>query len=226
MSKKISRIKSNLPINEEGGGLGTLFIGLSVILLILMIFINIADYSLYTYKRNEVSKAMDYAVTAASQQIKAEHLEEMSKGFSDTSGKKLLEGVEINMSTASAAFNEIFYRNVSLSSININNNLLLCSTTLTNGSLKYTIHANGSTFEQGEIKEPSELENIINTALSCLWPDSDKTGIYINGNPRTNMVERGIYLFAVISDIEIKGLISKRKISLSSFAGAKLERGH
>lgn len=226
MSKKISRITSNLPINEKGGGLGTLFIGLSAIVLLLMIFINIADYSLYTYKRNEVSKAMDYAVTAASQQIKAEHPEEMSKGFSDTSGKKLLEGVEINMSTASAAFNEIFYRNVSLSSININNNLLLCSTTLKNGSLKYTIHANGSTFEQGEIKEPSELENIINTALSRLRPDSDKTGIYINGNPRTNMVEKGTYLFALIRDIEIKGLISKRKISLSSFAGAKLERGH
>ena len=224
MSKQIRCLITNLSANEEGGGLGTLFIGLSAILLLLIIFINIADYSLYTYKRNEVSKAMDYAVTAASQQIKAERIEEMSRGFSDVSGKMLLEGVEINMSKASAAFNEIFYRNVSLSGININNNLLLCSTTLTNDSLKYTIYANGSTFEQGEIKEPSELENIINTAFSCLWPDSDKTGIYINGNPKTNMVEKGTYLFAVIIDIEIKGLISKRKISLSSFAGAKLER--
>ncbi len=205
--------------------MGTLFIGLSVILLLLIIFINMADYSLYTYKRNEVSKAMDYAVTAASQQIKInENIDGISKGFSDVSGKRLLEGVEINMEKASNTFNEMFYRNVGYSTINIDNNLLLCSTSLENDSLKYTVMVNGSLLEFGELEEPSGLESVINGALSRFWPDSGKTGIYINGNPKTNMVRKGTYLFAVINDMEIKGLISKRKISLSSFAGAKLER--
>lgn len=205
--------------------MGTLFIGLSVILLLLIIFINMADYSLYTYKRNEVSKAMDYAVTAASQQIKTnENIDGISKGFSDVSGKRLLEGVEINMEKASTTFNDMFYRNIGCSTINIDNNLLLCSTSLEDDSLKYTVMANGSLLEFGELEEPSGLESVINGALSRFWPDSGKTDIYINGNPKTNMVLKGTYLFAVINDIEIKGLISKRKISLSSFAGAKLER--
>ncbi len=225
MNEKIRRFICKIAINEEGGGLGILFIGLSIILLLLIIFINMADYTLYTYKRNAVSKAMDYAVTAASQQIKInENIDGISKGFSDVSGKKLLEGVEINMEKASTTINEMFYRNVGYSTINIDNNLLLCSTSLENDSLKYTIMINGSLLEFGELEEPSDLESVINGALSRFWPDSGKTCIYINGNPKTNMVGKGTYLFAVINDIEIKGLISKRKISLSSFAGAKLER--
>ena len=68
-----------------------MFIGISIIAFLLVIFLNIADYSIFTYKRNEISRALDYAVTAAVQQIKTnESIEGLAEGFSDNSGKKCL----------------------------------------------------------------------------------------------------------------------------------------
>ncbi len=211
--------------DEYGGGLSILFIGISIIALVLVIFLNIADYSVYTYKRNEITKAMDYAVTAAAQQLKtSESLVGLSSGFSDHSGKKLLENVEINIDKASVTFTDILSRNNNIPAISINDRLLLCSTYSEKGRVKYTVKANGWPLEHGETGGPQDIEAIINDSLEAFWPESHKTLIYVNGNPYTNMVEKGTYLFAVIKDVEITGIFSKRKISLSSFAGAKLER--
>lgn len=225
MSERIRSMLYNIALNEDGGGLGTLFIGLMVILLLLTSLINIADYSLYTYKRNEISKAMDFAVTAAAQQIEPkEATEGISKGFSDVSGQSLLEGVEINISQARTIFQDIFHKNISSSVVSINDNLLLCSAYSQNGKLKYTTSVGGSLQAQGELEDPAKIEEVINAAISRFWPDNEKTGIYVSGNHKTNMIEKGTYLFAVVNAIEIEGLVSKRKVSLLSFAGAKLER--
>lgn len=211
--------------DEFGGGLGILFIGISIMVLVLVIFLNIADYSIYTYKRNEITKALDYAVTAAVQQLKvSENLVGLSSGFSDDSGKKLLENVEINIDKAEITFTDILSRNINISEPSENHKLLLCSTYMDKGRVKYTIKATGYPTEHGEAERPQDMETKINDALEAFWPDSQKTSIYVNGNPYTNMLEKGTYLFAVLKDIEITGIFSKRKISLSSFAGAKLER--
>ncbi len=211
--------------DEFGGGLGILFIGISIMVLVVVIFLNIADYSIYTYKRNDISKALDYAVTAAAQQLKtSESLVGLSEGFSDSSGKKLLENVEINIDKASITFTDILCRNNNIPVLYVNDKLLLCSTYSDKGRVKYTIKATGQPLKHGETDGPQDMEAIINDALDAFWPDSHKTSIYVNGNPYTNMLERGTYLFAVLKDVEITGIFSKRKISLSSFVGAKLER--
>ncbi len=215
---------------ETGGGLGTLFIGLTIIVLVLVVFLNIADYSLYTIKRNAIAKALDYAVTASVQQInRSSSIEGIAGGFSETSGKKLQNGIELNMESAVDIFVSIYYRNID--SFSIEDKVLLCATSVQGGNMKYKIIAGipgdmayAATYE-GTLEDPTMLESKINTAALLAWPDTeDNSSIYINGNPKTNLIENGTYIFALLKDIELKGLFSKRKVNLSSFAGAKVER--
>lgn len=215
---------------ETGGGLGTLFIGLAITVLVMFAFLNIADYSLYTHKRNAIAKALDYAVTAAVQQInRSSSAEGIAGGFSEASGKKLQNGIELNMESAVDIFASIYYRNID--SFNIEDKVVLCATSARGGTLKYKIIAGipkdtaYTAIYEGTLEDPALLESKINTAALLAWPDAeDNSSIYINGNPKTNLIENGTYFFALLKDIELKGLFSKRKVNLSSFAGAKVER--
>lgn len=217
---------------EEGGGLGTLFIGLAVLLPVLVIFINIADYSVFTFKRNAVAKALEYAVTASVQQINENGSREgLSEGFSEVSGKNLQNGLEIDFDSALNTFFSVYYENCNEDFNRIENKLLLCTTTVRDGNMKYRIKAgigkdtNSAAAYEGTLGEPSMLEEKINSVLMLTWPDaSDTSELYINGNPRTNMIENGTYIFAMLRDMELTGVFSRRKINLSSFAGAKVER--
>jgi len=212
--------------NERGGGLGTVFIGLSVILLAFVIFINIADYSLFTYKRNAISKAIDYAVTSAVQQInKNESLIGVANGFIEETGERKLEGVEIDIDMATRTFLTVFYENYKIGNLSIDNSLLICATSTQNEKLRYTIKADSQLIFEGELENSVLLEEKINQAITQYWCSAkDNSQVYLNGNPKTNMLENGSYLLAFIKDIKIKGLYSQRNVNLSSFAGAKLER--
>ncbi len=211
--------------NETGGGMGTLFIGLAAMLLIVVILLNLADYSIYTYKRNEISKALDYAVTAASQQVNPiKSADGIAEGFSDATGKKLIEDVEINIDEAEKIFLSVFYNNIKALDLNINNNLLLCTTFSSNAKLKYTIKVLNQPLIQGELGDPQLLESRVNKVLLECWPYSGDGEIYVNNNAKTNNFENGTYTLAVLKDLEVTGLLSHRKISLTSFAGAKLVR--
>ncbi len=211
--------------NEYGGGLGVLFTGLSIILAALIVFVNVADYSIYTCKRNTLVKAMDYAVTSAVQEINVSTgIEGISDGFSETSGKTQLNKVEIDIDKAGIVFGKVFSANSGLAGLDIHDKLLLCTTSVENNRLKYCISVNDKPMVRGWVSEPSELENQINDALKAYWTEENTAELYINANPATNQLEKGTYLFAVANNIEISGLISKRKVSLSSFAGAKIER--
>ncbi len=228
-SKKIEKSIVNSKLralqNARGGGLGTIFIGLAAILLAFIIFINIADYLLFTYKRNAISKAMDYSVTAAVQQInKTESIVGLANGFAEETGERALEEIEIDIDMAIRTFLTVFYSNYEVDNHNIDNSLLVCTTSIKDGKLNYTIKANSSVY-QGTLENSALIEEKINQAIVQCWANTEeKSQVYINGNPKTNMLENGTYLFAFINAFEIKGLYSQRKISLSSFAGAKLER--
>lgn len=210
---------------ENGGGLGVLFTGMAVLFLTLVVLVNIADYSIFTYKRNAISRAMDYGVTAAVQQIdKSRSIDGISKGFAEETGKKLLDGVEINIDAANSAFLTIFNKNYNTGIGDIDNKLLVCATASQDGRLNYIIRSDPKPVLQAELDEPSMLEDTINQAVTQYWPEADASKVYINGNPKTNMLEDGTYFFALIKDVEITGLYSTRKITLTSFAGARLER--
>jgi Flp pilus assembly protein TadG len=211
---------------NNGGGLGTLFIGLSVIFIIFIAFLNIVDYSLFTYKRNAISRAMDYAVTAGAQQIdKPGSITGVANGFSEITGERLTDDVQIDIDMATKAFLNIFTKNYSADNIAIDNNLLVCATSSSNKKLKYIVKADNELLYKGQLDDPVLLEKVINDAIDQYWPSSENISkVYINGNSKTNMIECGTYLFAFIKDIKIKGFYSERNVTLSSFAGAKLER--
>ena len=232
--KKVSKKTRNNTIkrvaiafqSESGGGIGIIFIGLSAILLAFVVFINIVDYSLFTYKRNAITKAMDYAVTAAVQQInKNQSVVGVANGFTEDTGKKLLEGVEIDVDMANRTFLNVFYANYKSYNLRINDNLLICATARRGEKLKYVIKSGTELILEGELENSLLVEGRINQAITQYWPSTeDNAQVYINGNLKTNMIENGTYLFAFINNIKITGLYSERQLNLSSFAGAKLER--
>jgi hypothetical protein len=211
--------------SESGGGVGIIFIGLAAILLAFVVFINIVDYSLYTYKRNAISRAMDYGITAAVQQIdKNQSTVGVANGFTEDTGEKRLEDIEINVDTANNTFLNVFYANYKLDGLSIHDNLLICATSSHNERLRYSIKAKTELIFEGDLDNCMMVEDRINQAIEQFWPSSNENKVYVNGNPKTNIIENGTYLFAYINDIKITGLYSQRQINLSSFAGAKLER--
>ncbi len=206
--------------------MGIVIIGLGAILLAFMILINVADYSILTYKRNAISKAMDYAITAAVQEINLnQSVTGLADGFAEATGNRSVDGVKIDIDRAHKTFLTVFYKNFNSYDFSIDANLLLCSTHTMEQNLKYVIKAGNAYITEGNVKTPELLENRINQAINNYWTNSeDASQVYINGNEKTNMLENGTYLFAFIKDIKIKGLYSQRTTSLSSFAGAKIER--
>lgn len=229
MKKVGYRIKFNAICFRErqsGGSFAVVFIGLGSIFLALLVLVNIADYSILTYKRNTISKAMDYAVNAAVQEIDINQSKEgLSNGFSEVTGCNHLEGVKINTDKAQKTFITAFYENYNTSNFSVYGNLLLCATHAEGQKLSYEIKTDNGQITKGSVACPELMENTINQAIRDYSAYADKASlIYINGNEKTNMIENGTYLFAFIKDIKIKGLYSQRTTCLLSFAGAKVDR--
>ncbi len=212
--------------SEAGGGFGIVFVGMGAILLAFIVLINIADYSILTYKRNSISKSMDYAINAAVQEISINgSILGLADGFSEASGNTSIGGVKVDIDRANKIFLAVFHENCKSIDFSIDDDLLLCTTYTMEQKLKYVIKAGNEKINEGELEDPELLESRINQIINQYWPNSEDTSlIFINGNEKTNMIEKGTYLFAFIKDIKIQGLYSQRTTSLSGFAGAKIER--
>ncbi len=169
---------------------------------------------------------MDYAVTSAVQQInKSQSVVGVANGFSENTGERMLEGVEIDIDVATKTLLSVFYKNCNSDGINIDNNLLVCATSSLNHKLSYTIKTGTEQIIEGSLENPVLIENEINQAIDEHWPSSlGNSKVYIDGNPKTNIIENGTYLFAYINNLKVTGLYYQRIVNLSSFAGAKLER--
>ncbi len=209
--------------------MGVLFIGLAVTFFVLLVFVSAADYAAYTYKRNSVSKAMDYAVTAAVQNInKDKSLEGLSEGFDENTGTRLTDGIEIDIDKAETTFLSVFEGNSSQRQTDIKGNLLICATSVSGEDVDYRIKTSSGEVIAGKVETPYLIEDRINAAAKNCWPDSyeESSRISINSNPKSNMIEKGTYLFAYIKGIKITGIFTQRKLALSCFGGAKLERAN
>ncbi len=209
--------------------MGVLFIGLAVTFLVLLVFVSAADYAVYTYKRNSVSKAMDYAVTAAVQNInKDKSLQGLSEGFDENTGTRLTDGIEIDIDKAETTFLSVFEANSSQRQTDIKRNLLICATSVSGEDVDYRIKTSSGEVIVGNVETPYLIEDRINAAAKSCWPDSyeESSRISINSNPKSNMIEKGTYLFAYIKGIKITGIFTQRKLALSCFGGAKLERAN
>jgi hypothetical protein len=218
-----------LPTNKKGSGLTMVFIGLSGMLLVLIIFISIADFALYSTKRNMISRGIDYAVCAAIQEIDSMESEDgLAKGFDETTGKLLVDGIVLNEARSDNAFFSTLQINTGIMREVLSDNMLIITISPNMTGLEYVLRKGQQKLE-GSVTSPVQLEPIINNAIEQFWEDTsqeqDSHIIYVNGNLDTNQFKKVPYYMVFIKDYRINGLFRKRTATFVGFAGAKIERG-
>lgn len=214
--------------NENGSGMTVVIIGFTGMLLVLLVFISIADYALYSTKRNMISRGIDYAVCAAIQEIDSvQSIDGLASGFDEITGKPLVNGIIINETRSENAFFSTLQANTGIIKESISGNTLIVTVSPTSEGLEYILRK-GQQRLAGSVASPGELEPVINDAIEQFWdgtiPDQDNHIIYVNGNLKTNEFKKVPYYMVFIKDYQINGLFRKRTATFVGFAGAKIER--
>lgn len=213
---------------QNGSGLTVVFVGLTGILLVLLVFISIADYALYSAKRNMISRGIDYAVCAAIQEIDSiQSVDGLASGFDEITGKPLVDGIILNETQSDNAFFSTLQVNTGIIEESINGNALIITVMPTVAGLEYLVRKGQQRLE-GSVASPVQLETVINHSIEQFWegtnPEHDSHIIYVNGNIRTNQFKKVPYYMVFIKDYQINGLFRKRTATFVGFAGAKIER--
>ena len=205
-----------------------IFTGISVMLVLILVFVNIADYALYSSKRNLIARGIDHSVCAAIQEMDLSLSKiGLSEGFDPETGRILVNDIRLDEETAENAFFSTLTANAGLSRNDVGSNTLIAYVWPTAAGISYLIKK-GSARHEGFVSSPDKLEEAINNAISILWDtnnsQSDSHLIYVNGNPSTNEFKRTPYFLVFVKDYQIDGLFRKRTATFVGFAGAKLER--
>lgn len=213
---------------NTGGGLAVTFLSLMVMLLILIVVVNAADYALYSLKRNMIGKAIDYSVCAAVQEIdKTKSEEGLSRGYDESTGSILVDGIFIDESAADNAFFSTFQLNTGIRRNAVEEKVLVIIMNPTSSCIEYVIKKDTARTE-GSLTNPEQIEGIINAAIfeycNTSGPENDEQEIYVEGNPETNEFKKRPYYMAFIKNYEIDGLFRKRTATYVGFAGAKVQR--
>lgn len=208
--------------------MGIILLGITVMLLILLVFVNIADYALYSTKRNMISKGIDYGVCAAIQEVGGLESEiGLAAGFDEATGKAMTDNIVLNETNADNAFYTTLQSNTGIPRERIKGNTLTVIVNPTDSALDYIIKKDTQRFE-GSVSSPSGLEAVINNAINQCWdntdPLNDRQVIYVNRNLKTNQFKKSPYYIVFIKNYEIDGLFKKRTATFVDFAGAKIER--
>ena len=217
---------ANLFRSNKGSGLSTILLSLSGIVIVVLILFNISDYSLYSYRKSSISKAIDYSVSAAIQEtdINSSRVG-LANGFDDTTGNINTDNIFINESVADNAFYNTFQNNCGISQATISPYIMIIIVNPTSSGLNYIIKSL-SQRSIGSVLNPSALETVINTNINNFYgisgPDSNL--IYVNGNPKTCQFDKKPYYMVFIKNFEIDGLFKKRNSTFISFKGANIER--
>lgn len=204
------------------------FLSLMVMLLILIVIVNIADYALYSFKRNMIGKAINYSVCAAVQEIDRTRSEEgLSQGYDEATGNILLDDIYIDEASADNAFYSTLQLNTGILRDTVEEKVLVIIVNPTSLALEYIVKKDTARIE-GSVTDTAQIEGIINAAISkyCNTSDTenDLQKIYVNGNPETNEFKKRPYYMVFIKNYEIDGLFRKRTATYVGFAGAKVER--
>ncbi len=216
--------------NCSGGGLGVVFIGMLAVILIFTVFLNIADYSIFAYNKDAISKSVDYAVCAAVQELDiSQSSEGLSQGYSDE-GVTSVKGIRIDTTKAMKVFLDTLKSNSSLLNNNFKSSIIGCTTYANDLGMNYEICTYNdmgiSIIAKGKVDMPSQIEEIINnTAQNLRSEDETKNGmVYVNGNPNTNSFENGSYFLVYIKGVRVMGLNSERNLDFTGFAGSRVYR--
>jgi hypothetical protein len=217
---------------RKGGGFAVMFLCLAVMAAVFFSFLQIADYALFTYKRNGIAKAMDYSVAAAIQEIDAAASREgLGEGYDEATGAASTDRILLNVQGAQNAFFSTLQANCGIERPEVQDSTLTVMTSTADSIIEYHIMAGKPGSPErldrtGSLSEPRDLEAAINLAVYDYWGTNaqDRNILYVNGNPRTNEFRDRPYYMAFIKDYEIHGLLKTRHASFAAFKGAKIER--
>lgn len=219
--------------SNKGSALGSTLLGLTVTIIILYMFLNIADHALYSYKRVMIAKGIDYAVGAAIQEIDvAASAEGLAGTFDEETGMLTMDNIVLNEVIADNAFYSTLKSNTGIERNIISDKVMIVIVNPykddTGTGVRYIIKK-GSARATGSITDPSGLEEVINNYINTWWPTSDplsdKHIIYVNSNSKANEFERKPYYLVFVKDYEIDGLYKNRKATFVGFKGAGIDRG-
>lgn len=211
----------------RGGAFGILLLGIVLSMAAILILVNSIDFALYSYKRNLISKAIDYGVSAAVQEIDAVKSEDgLSESF-DEQGKILLDHIYIHEGRADNAFFNTFENNTGIGRLQIQSHILLTIANPTDTGLTCKIKWGTLVYEE-ILRTPAELEGVVNSRINEFWNpvdiEADKHLVYVNGNPKTNSFGKKPYYLVFIKEYPIQGLFRRRTATFVSFKGAKVDR--
>lgn len=214
---------------RSDGYLKVIAMGIAVMLTLVIVFVSIADYALYSTRRSLIARGIDYAVCAAIQEIDVPASNEgLSEGFDSRTGNVLTNNIKLNESIADNAFFGTLEANTGIIRSDIVMDTLIAYIYPSDDGINYIIKKDSQRVE-GFVTSPDKLETAINNTINTFWntsaPDLDRHTIYVNGNPSTNEFKEVPYFLVFIKDHQINGLFRKRTATFVGFAGAKLERG-
>lgn len=214
--------------SNRGSGQAIIYVSLAIILLVLLIFVNAADYALYSHKRSNISKGIDYAVCAAIQEIDLSESESgLAYGYNEATGQVLSSDITLNEVRSDNAFFSTFEANTGISGESVKDSVLIAMVNPTEAGINYIIKK-GMHRVEGSAASPEDLESIINARINVYWDQfdsfSDRHIIFVNGNLKTNNFKKTPYYIVFVKDYQIDGLFRKRTATFVGFAGAKIER--
>ena len=189
-------------------------------------FLNIADYASYSRSRVVMSRAIDTAVSAASQEIDVTKSKTgLGDGFA-TNGVISVNTVYLDEVASDNMFYTMMTENCGLTRAQLSDKVLRVLITPTDAGIEYIV-SKGASRATGTIANMSELEDVVNARILEFYSNADlvdKDVVYVNGNLKTNNFKRRPYYMVMIKDLQINGIRDVRTSTFVSFAGAKIER--
>jgi len=219
LNAELKRIISDI----DGGAMSVIIMGIAGFFVAILIFLSIADISIYSYKKRLIGVALDYAVSAAVQEIDTEKSRDgIARAFSND-GKVSMTGVYFNEAKADKAFESTITDNINIDLKSMNNKLIRVMVSPETDGIYYSMRDINKT-EAGHSENIDQIESILNNRMNSLGNTVDNHKVFVNGNAASNSFEKRPYYMVFIRDYEIDGLISHRKATFICFKAAKIYR--
>lgn len=212
---------------NKGGAFSIVIIGIAITVTALLMLVNSIDFAMYSHKRNIISRAVDYAVSAAVQEIDYERSGYgLARGF-DGRGNISLNNTFLHEQRADNAFFSTFESNTGISRDYLKSSMVIAIVNPVDTGVDYIIKTNTGRYT-GITEDPAMLEQLLNDRINEYWatedPEADKHIIFVNGNPSVTGFKKRPYYIVFIRDYRIDGLFRRRTATFVGFKGAKVER--
>lgn len=209
--------------SSDGGALSVLMTGLTGLIVLVIVFLSIIDLSVYSYKKRLIASAIDYAVSAAVQEIDVERSKTgLSRAFFND-GQVNMTGIFLDEGKADKAFSSTIMKNVGIDIEGINGKMIRVIASPVGDGAYYSIKDKNS-LVTGNSESMEKIEDILNARMESLGHGEDSHTVYVNGNSATNSFEKRPYYMVFIRDYQIDGLFSNRKATFICFKSARVYR--